>query len=339
MSYGAVTENMNKVIQSRLKMTTYNATKMYKWTKAMPGLTENIGRGVKNKNSTVLQKADYGQFIDSVAGLPSNTPRFLEIDTELAMIGTKMELPVNYLHRWLNNNLVNVGVNDLMTNIVRSLVQQIDGFMCWGDQGKHYNPIDVNSNEGKFKGIFNMGTDFAAGGGDNIVSAAGDYLASYNTATLALKTAGYEVPPQPEGTNAGYWMFSDTAVENAAKQGNNIYTTYNPLTEKSELVRQNKLEGGLRQWIDSPNFLNRTGTSNYMTILDPYKSSPVPGDHEGKSGETAFKFLQGYDMEIFPLYNGGLNGNMAYEWGILWSGAWEVDDANSIQNSGALTLA
>ena len=117
-----------------------------------------------------------------------------------------------------------------------------------------------------------------------------------------------------------------------AQQGANVWTTLGVQTEFDALIDAKRKSGGLTTWIDSPNFVNSSDT-DFMAIVNPYKNR-----RDQTKVSTAFRLKQSYNFDVIPLYGGQLNGALRHEYAIIWSGAIEMEDTNSVQVSGSLTV-
>lgn len=320
-TYGNLTPNQVKFIQAEIEEQTWNNTLLRNFfsNDVNPGLTRKIPEGMLTYETQLWEKLQPGKIGADIYDLPENTPGFKVQEAKIMVLGTKIVLGYSDILRWKNNKLINGG-GDMMGRVVnqqmKALYQQVDQFVARGDAFK--NPIagDFMAGEGLFTGLFNGGVTFAAGGGDDIVSAAGDYIASFATAKKALKKASFE--------KKKYMIMCDLDVEEAMQQGNNLYVTYNPITEYRALLERPDVAG----IIASDNFIDQAGTDYKMLVTTPYTSE----------GKPAYRLIQGFDFRAIPLFGGALNGKLQYEVAVIWSGALEFLFNAASQVSGTLTL-
>ena len=322
-SYGPLTANQITVIERKIHNASWNATKLLNFFRVHNGLILNIGRGQIKHTITKWEKMKPGQISGSLQDLPDSHGRLTETTTTLAMLATKVVIPVQMRDAWASTD--RVGVGDMLDQTVQkqllAMYQQVDQFIANGDAMKTPLTNDFAAGEGKFTGLFNGFTSFSGGiGEDDDVTAAGDYLATFLNAKTDLKNAGFD--------SAKYFILSDVDTAAGAEQGNNLYTTYIPTTEKDIIMKREDVI----DWIDTPTALTASSEKK-MVILTPYTSTP-----DGAQGSPAFRLIQGYDFAVIPLYNGGLGPTMAYEIAVVWSGALEEIHSEAVRNTGALTL-
>ena len=321
--YGNLTPNQVKFIQSEIEEQTWNNTLLRNFfsNDVNPGLTRKIPEGLLTYETQLWEKLQPGKIGADIYDLPENTPGFKVQEAKIMVLGTKIVLGYSDILRWKNNKQINGG-GDMMGRVVnqqmKALYQQVDQFIARGDAFK--NPIagDFMAGEGLFTGLFNGGTVFGAGlGADDDVTAAGDYLSSFSRAKKALKKAAFE--------KKKYMIMCDVDVEDAMQQGNNLYVTYNPITEYRALLERPDVAG----IIASDNFIDAAGTDYKLLVTTPYTSE----------GKPAYRLIQGFDFRAIPLYGGALNGKLQYEVAVIWSGALEFLFADACQVSGTLTIA
>ena len=323
MSYAMTTDNMTKLIQSKLVHASYAQVKLLGWLQTI-GAVRNIGEGLIKHTITKIEKMEPGEVVSSFSALPNNVPRFTEQTTSLLTLGAKIVIPMNILDQWKNNKLIDVQLTDIINEQIKSITVQIDQFIAYGDSFKTARTGDKNAAEDFTKGIFNGGTAFAAGdGADNIMNAAGDYQSTVSNAIRALETAGFE-------SSNGYYMFSDNATYHQAELGVHQLKTV-IFTDERKAIDENK---DIISWVQSPNFTNPSA-EHRIVITNPFTNTVPDGQ---KQKEFAYRLLQGYPMKVIPLNGGSLNSNLNYEYAVIWSGAMEYLNPAAIQSSGALTL-
>jgi len=299
------------------------------------GLIQSVDEGLEEITVQRFQKAKPGQISGGLQDIPRQNLSIIQESQPLMYLATKISIPVNVMDAWANNQFIKAG-NMLSTAIAKAmnaLTNQVDQFICYGDDFKTPLSNDILNGAGKFTGLFNGNfQSFAAGiTADNDVTAAGDYIASYTTARKTLEDDGFDAGP--------YFILSDNATYNAAEGGNNIFTSNTPWTEARWILNEyGKSNAGkppeLADWIQSPNaFAGSASTTSRMVVTQPYISQ------RGQLIEPAYKLYVGYNFRVFPLWGGGLNGeNMSYETVVAWSGRFQEFDTNACAVSGALTL-
>ncbi|HEC64750.1 hypothetical protein LCGC14_0371370 [marine sediment metagenome] len=319
--YGNLTPNQVKFIQAEIEEQTWNNTLLRNFfnNKVNPGLTRSIPEGLLTYETTLWEKLKPGKIGADIYDLPQNTPGFKVQEAKIMVLGTKIVLGYTDVLRWKNNRQINGG-GEMMGRVVnqqmKALYQQVDQFLARGDAFKSPVAGDFMAGAGVFTGLFNGGTTFAGGGGDDVMTAAGDYIATFARAKKALKKAAFE--------KKKYMIFSDVDVEEAAQQGTNLYTTYTPITEYRAIMERPDVAG----WIASHQFIDQAETDYKMVVTTPYTSE----------GKPAYRLIQGFDFRMIPLYGGALNGALQYEVAVIWSGALEFLFTDAAQVTGTLTL-
>ena len=323
MAYGMTTGNMVKLIQSKLEHASYSKTKLLGWFKTI-GNIRQIPEGLIKHTITKIEKMEPGEVVASFSSLPSNVPRFTEQTTDLLTLGAKIVVPMNVLDQWRNNNLIDIDLSDIINEQMKSMIVQLDQFLAYGDSFKVPHTDDKNAGESFALGLFNGGTTFAAGDGkDDNMSAAGDYVSTVSIGAQALEDAGHE-------SLDGYFMFSDNETYHDAERGVHQLNNYTFTNERRAI----DADKNIRAWIQSTNFDTASGV-NRIVITNPYTNA-VPNGSDKQ--EFAYRLLQGYNLKVVPLFNGGLNSQLNYEYAVIWSGALEFINSAAIQASGSLTL-
>jgi len=314
---------MIKRIQANLEHASYAKTKLLSWFKTI-GNIRNIGEGLIKNTITKIEKMEPGEVVAALSALPNNVPKFTEATTDLITLGAKIVIPMRVLDQWRSNNLINVDIQDILSEQMKAMLEQVDQFLAYGDAFKDPHTGDKVAGEGKFTGMFNGGTAFGAGdGGDNVMDAAGDYQSTVSTGIKALEDAGHE-------SLVGYYMFSDNETYHDAEKGVHQLNNYT-FTNERRAIDANK---DIISWIASPNFTDGSGT-NRIVICNPYTNAVPNG---GDKQEFAFRLLMSYDFKVIPLNGGNINSQLNYEWAVIWSGGLEFINSSAIQASGALTL-
>lgn len=281
-------------------------------TRVDGGLVRSVEEGLEQIVITNWEKMKPGQIAGGLQNIPTQYVKLYQESQPLMYLATKISIPVNFTHAWANNNLIQAKdiLKAALEQTMFPLVNQVDQFIAYGDDMKTPLASDRWASAGDFTGLFNGFQPFSGGiGADDDVTDAGDFIATYVNGRLNLENQGYDRGP--------YFILSDNATAAAAEQGNNLYTTYAPITERRALIREyGDIQGELGGWISSLNAFPYSNTSqNRMCITQPFISQ------RGKKIEPAYALYVGYNFRIFNLWNGGLNGNnMSYEFVVAWSG-------------------
>jgi hypothetical protein len=216
---------------------------------------------------------------------------------------------------------------------LKAFVQQVDNFLFWGDDMASVNVLDNAARlaAGTFTGMLNGFTPVKTGsntgggtGGDDNVSAANDYWDTVTNCITSLKKAGHN--------SKQYIIFSDLNTYDAAGQTNNFYSTAGG-HENDFVIRRTDVAS----WVASPNAYDNSGTDYRMCVTTPEFSTIGPTGNLMKSNAKPYRLLQGYNFELVPLFNGGLDMQFNTNIGVLWSGVIEETYATAIQRTGALT--
>lgn len=283
-------------------------------------LIKQIPEGLLKFDVYRWEKMPPGRISADVSNIPDAIPGITEESIDLVTFVTKVVLPFTTMDRWRNNPM-GIGGGNMMQQVIdqqmKPLYLQLEQFLARGDDMKDTLYKDPFSGQGKFLGLFNGGTTFAAGGGDDIVSAAGDYIASFSTARKAMKKAAFE--------KLKYMMLSDLEPEDGAQQGANLYVTYTPITEYRALMERPDVAG----WIASDNFIDKAETDYKIVVTTP----------KTNEGNPTYELIQGYNFKVIPLFGGYLSGKGQYETIIIHSCALKIHFKDAIQVSGTLTIS
>jgi hypothetical protein len=319
MSYANLTDRQLQIIQRRIMSASWNATQFYSYFQAHKGLVNNVGKGIITHITTKWEKMKPGQISRGFQDLPDSHPRFTEVTTTLCELATKVVIPVQERDAWASNNQVGSGdkVQQTIQKQILALTNQVDQFLAQGDLMKTPLADDKAAGESKYTGLFNGFTTLGGGdGGDNNMTAAGDYISDFSNRVKALINAGFEAEK--------YIIMSDVDTWQAAQKGNNLYTGGSTVSTEMDAVMARK---DVQTWIKSPNAQNSSSQSQIL-VTTPYTSM----------GEPAYRLHQGYNFDVIPLYGGGLGPSAMYEIIVAWSGAIEELHATAVQRSGSLTL-
>lgn len=325
MSYRALTDRQVEYLEKQIQLESYIRTRMYSYFKTH-GLIKPVGPGLDEAITTILRKLKPGQISMGVQSLPDSHIRLDPITTKIAILGTVIVANVKDVDAWRHNsgaigkntNLISLAVAEQ----IQELYDMVDRFCFYGDD--ILNPLDNEDwvGAGDFTGVLNGFTVVAAGGGDDDMTAAGDYIATCDSAIKALKKAGWD--------SDQYYLFSDLDTWAAAAAGTSFYTA-NGTIERDRVIER----ADIRSWQSSANAYDNAGTAFRMAIMSPQSS----GASKGALKRTLpHRLLQGYDFKIFPLYNGGLDRQLNYNIAIVHSLAIEETHPTSIQRTATLAL-
>jgi len=326
MSYRALTDRQVEYLEKQIQLESYIRTRMYSYFKTN-GLISPVGPGLDEAITTILRKLKPGQISMGVQSLPDSHMRLDPITTKMAIIGTVIVANVKDVDAWRHNSGA-IGKNtNLISLAVAEQIQEfydfIDRFCYYGDDIQ--DPLDLDDlvGAGEFTGVMNGFTAIGGGaGGDDDVTAAGDYIATCDAAIKALKQAGWD--------SDQYYIFSDLDSWNAAAAGNNFYSTTG-LIERDRVIER----PDIKSWQSSANCYDNAGTAYRMAFMSPQMSAASKGQLKRTKPH---RLLQGYEFKVFPLYNGGLDRQLNYNIALVHSLAIEETHPTSIQRTGTLTL-
>lgn len=324
ISYGLQTPRMTQRIDRKVKHQSYAKTQLYSWFKAIGAITP-LGEGMESNLITLIEKMEPGEVVAGFSDLPDSTPKFVEQTTQLMDLGTKITVPMKTIDKWNNvSQQIDIGLNQIIDEQLKAILEQVDQFLAYGDEFKVPRTDDKGAAAGQFDGIFNGGTAFGGGdGGDDIMDAAGDYQSTLSNGIEALETAGRE-------SGIGYYVMSDNITKRNAERGVHQLNTLDFVNEKEAILRNPEVI----KWLGSTN-MTKANANKRMLITNPW-SNIKPNAPE--KSEFAYTLLQSYNFKVVPMWGGGINNKMQYEWAIIWSGAIEFINATSIQVTGDLTL-
>lgn len=295
------------------------------------GLVKSVEEGLEEVVTTNYAKMKPGQISGGVQDIPKQYIKLEQSSAPLMYLTTKVVIGRTFADAWANNNFIKAGqmLDSAISQAMLPLINQVDQFLAYGDDMKDPISSDSMSGAGKFTGLFNGFQTFAGGDGeDNDVADAGDFISTYVNGRDELKEQGYDGLP--------YYILSDHKTASAAEKGNNLYKTYAPVTEKRALIREyGTIQNELAGWLDSINAIPNSGSTKYrMAITQPFISQ------RGKKIEPAYMLYQGYNFRVFPIYGGGLNSNLEYEYAIIWSGRLQEigNGSYALYHTGDLTL-
>lgn len=311
-------------VQSKIFSAVLTETKILSYLKAF-NLVQRIPKGVENYQYSKIKEMTPGQISLDIMDMPTAALKFTSQTAQLAYFTTRVSIPKNMADAYQNNQLYNTGDLAQLTidNVIKNFVVQIDKFLAWGDAmstGDLRDPQKLLQGKGNFKGIFNGGTTFNGGiGGDNDLTAAGDFIHTVYQGIANLKNANF--------TSNMYFLFSDIETKMASAQGAHLITTNAFNTEQSYILKEIE---GVRDWLATPNMADASG-NHYLLVTTP---------RAGPTGENQpnYRLLTSYDFEVIPLYNGGYSPNLTRDFAIIWSGALDIINKDAFQVTGALTI-
>jgi len=286
---------------------TYNPTNGTR--KVDGGLVRSVEEGLEEIHLTSFAKMKPGQISGGLQKIPTQYVKMYDQTEPLMYLVTKVAIPVNFTHAWQNNNQIETMniMNKALDETMKPLTNQVDQFLAYGSDMLTPLGFDPMKQSSKFTGLFNGFQSFSGGASeDDVMTAAGAFIETYLNGKFYLNQQGFDTGP--------YFILTDYKTAKAAQTGNNLYTTYAPVTEKKHM--ENEYRDELYGWIDSVNAYPNSDTDQYrMCITQPFIS--VQGDKI----EPAYALYVGYNFRVFPLWAGGLNGkNMSYEFVVAWSG-------------------
>lgn len=327
---GPITDNMATYLQYGIKDYAYTVADALGYFKAFD-LIEYVPKGVPKVTSTIFEKMQPGQIGFGIEHVPVAKPHAKDIDTTLAVFASIVQLNKMQLDLWRYQTSPKIQDGSLLARALdqqlKSMVQQIDNFLFWGDdmQAKNVLDNDRRLNSGTWTGMLNGFTTLQAGAGtDDDVTAANDYWYTIDAYIKALKQAGHN--------SKQYIIFSDMDTWGAAGATNNFYTTTG--AHENDLV---VARADVSAWIVSPNAYDNSGTDYRMMLTTPrFKSIDARGN-EQEHPVKPYVIKMGYDFEMVPIYGGQMDMQFNTNIGILVSLAIEETYPTAIQRSGALT--
>jgi len=250
-------------------------------------------------------------------------PEFAEQDVQLMKFVGKIRLSKEQLDKFKTGTFIG---GDLMARTVAAAVReqrgQVDAFIAWGDETRSPgSSLDAIAGQGVYTGILNGGTELAAGGGDNIMTANGDYVATMANYYDALQDAGHQANE--------YVIVSDPATRKHAFQGAHYLTG----TGSTEYARVLNDYPWLKQWIATPNCKDTSGVKYRIALIQPKQM-----DSKGKINNT-MELIMGYQFEVTPVANGGITESGNYEAFLETSCALVEFWPTANQRSPTLTIA
>lgn len=291
------------------------------------GLVDSIGEGLKQVESTVFNKMEKGRMsFSGTQDLPDSVVKLSTVDSKLVLLGVKLIMNKTDVDAWANNSSGIGGSSSLpgimISEQMQTLYNQVDAFIFWGDATNVFRPDDKWHDVGEWTGIMNGFTSKGMGAGsDNNLTAAGDYIASVDSAIVSLKNAGWDADQ--------YFIMSDLSTWQASGKGNNFSST-TLSTERARVIQRTDVAG----WIHTPNAYD--GTNSRLAVLAPMRSMTAK---ERTPRTRPFRLIEGYKFRVYPLFNGGMDANMNFQIAVLWSGVIEETHADAVIRSGNLTLA
>lgn len=334
---GPISDNMATYLQQGIRDYAYMTADALQYFRAF-NLIDPIPRGVPSVTTTVFEKMQPGQIGFGLEHTPVAKPHSSEVDTTIAVLASIVQLNKLQIDLWREQTSPHIQTGSLIARAIdqqlKAFVQQVDNFLFWGDDMASANVLDNADlmGAGIWTGMLNGFTAVKTGsntgggtGGDDNVSAANDYWDTVTNCITSLKKAGHN--------SKQYIIFSDLNTYNGAQATNNFYSTVGG-HESDIVIRRTDVAS----WIASPNAYDNTGTDYRMCVTTPEFSSISPKGALVKSNSKPYRLLQGYNFELVPLFNGGMDMQFNTNIGVLWSGAIEETYATALQRTGALTL-
>jgi len=289
------------------------------------GLMRSLEEGLENVITWKWSKMAPGQIAGSLQEAPIQKTNIEEDVGPLMYLATRIAFSVTQVDAWRHNKMIAAG--ELIPQAIRQamlpLTNQVDEYICYGDDFKTPLAFDRLGAIGKFKGLFNGFTTFRAGITlDDDLGTKGDYLTSYITARSALRNAGFDTGP--------YYILSDEVTQANFESGTHLYTAGTKLiTGYSAFMGEYKYkQGQVADWIESVNANPGSNTTlNRICVTQPYISQ------QGRKLEPAYLLYMGYNFKVWPLWAGGLNSNAEYEFLIGISLRLQEINSDALQRS------
>jgi len=344
VTYQNLTPRFLEWFDNHIYATAWQRSKFLQWFSGPTGTRNGVERGRRVINGPMIQtipegleevyttkweKMKPGQIAGSLQEAPTQHAKLTQTNNPLMYLVTKIAIPVNHIDAWRNNQ--NFRGRDMPSQVIGQamlpLTNQIDQFLCYGDDFLTKLSFDRLGGVGTFTGLFNGFQSFSGGDGqDDKMGTKGDYISTYVNARSNLRNNGFDTGP--------YYILTDEATQSNAEKGTHRYTSgTKPFTAYSSFIAEYKhKQGQVADWIESINaFPGSVPTSNRWCLTQPFISQ------KGRTIEPAYKLITSYNFRTWNLWNGGLNGNAEYEWIIAWSGRLEVYDENALEHTGETT--
>ncbi|GAF91426.1 unnamed protein product, partial [marine sediment metagenome] len=186
------------------------------------------------------EKMAPGQIAGSLQEAPIQKPRLKETTIQLCYLATRLAFSITEIDAWQNNKYVRAGqlIPQAIRQVMLPLTNQVDQFICYGDDMLNPLAFDRLGGAGKFKGLFNGFNTFRGGlGSDDDLGDKGDIISTYIRGRQALRQKGFDTGP--------YYILTDETTQTNAEQGNLIYTLgTKAITEYSSLMAEYKYKQG-----------------------------------------------------------------------------------------------
>jgi hypothetical protein len=332
MSYwqGPVTDNMATYLQQGIRDYAYMTADALSYFRAF-NLIDPVPRGAPKVTTTIFEKMQPGQIGFGLEHVPIAKPHATEKDSTIAVLASIVQLNKLQIDLWREQTSPHIQTGSLIAQAIsqqlKAFVQQVDNFLFWGDDMASVNILDNAAllNSGTWTGMLNGFTALAGGTGkDDNVSAANDYWDTVTNMITALKKAGHN--------SKQYIIFSDLNTYDAAGATHSFYATTGG-HENDIVIRRTDVAS----WVASPNAYDNSGTDYRMCVTTPEFSTIGPKGNIMKSNAKPYRLLMGYNFELVPLFNGGLDMQFNTNIGVLCSLVLEETYATAIQRTGALT--
>lgn len=324
----------------QIHSTAWAQTKFLRWFAGAPGtkvlqdgrtvdgpMIKKVEEGMEEIITTKFEKMKPGQIAGSPQEAPKQVINLSDSADPLMSLVTKIAIPFNKVDAWRNNKFIKAGEmpQQVLSKVMLPLANQVDQFLCYGDDFLTPLAFDRLSGVGKYTGLFNGFTSFSGGdGADDKMGTKGDYISTYVNGRSLLRIAGFDKGP--------FYVLSDEATQSNAEKGAHRYTTgTRPVTAYSSFMGEYKFrQGEVADWINSINAYPASDTDGSRWCLtQPFISQ------QGKRIEAAYVLYVSYDFKVLNLYNGGLSANGEYEWLIYWQGRLHSFNDEALVRTGA----
>lgn len=310
--YQQITQAQTNHIQTMIVDSVYGENIMLNFFKKN-NLIVPIPEGMLSYEYFDWKDMETGQLRSGIQDLTIVHPILGKTVLDIAYFGLKIEIGLRVVDNWRNARNPLIGqqrdiLSEALRQAVKPMNRTISAFYAYGDDNVYLRDDDPMKGKGKFKGLFNSGQIFAAGGGDNIMHAAGDYGKS---AATARKLLG-----RNEFKKSKYLLMSDDNTYEDAQWGNAgvHYITGNGKHELDIMLEREYIAG----WAESHRWYPHS--AGYPTTEESHILMTTPTTPDG---DLAYRALQGYDFKVLTPYGGNYDANFNYNLGIIWCGVFD----------------
>ncbi len=287
-------------------------------------LKTNVGEGQDRFTYLAAEEPEGGRLVSNIHDYNTIQPQWVEESVGLDHLVARIILSKQDVDRyrtgnWLRGDLVQDTINLVMPKVMN----QMDQLLAWGDEYPDSpDALEVFRSSGEITGIFNGGTEYRAGiGGDEDMQEAGDYIFTVEGMRDALKTAKHDLDQ--------YMLLSDLTTFRFAAVENQFFSTVG-ITERQRIFEYK----WIKDWMNSVNFIDRTGIKYRMAMIAPQQKNPAVG---GKGPQKNFELFMSYDFAVHPDAGGQTIDNY-YVWYIICGFKLVEYRSTAIQRTRTLVL-